>query len=72
MSSAPHGIPFSRNCTPTTPTASDATALTVTLPEMIAPGSGAVMLTDGAVVSPGTIVRLTVAELEAAWPSLAR
>ncbi len=41
----------SRNCTPTTPTLSEALAVTVTVPFTVAPLAGAVMLTVGGVVS---------------------
>ena len=53
VSSAPSGVPPSRNCTPTTPTLSDALALTVTLPETVALLAGAVIETVGGVVSGG-------------------
>ena len=43
--------PSSWNCTPTTPTLSEALAETVTVPETVAPDVGDVMLTVGAVVS---------------------
>ena len=40
------------NCTPATPTLSEALAVTVTVPDTVAPAAGAVRLTVGAVVSP--------------------
>src|SRR5439155_13997548 len=57
--------PSSLNCTPTTPTLSEALAETVTVPATVAPAAGAVMETAGGVVS-GTgllTVTLTAAEL---------
>ena len=53
VSSAPRFAPSSRNCTPTTPTASEAVAATETLaPETVAPLAGELMATVGGVVSP--------------------
>ena len=51
---------------------SDAFALTVTVPETVVPAAGAVMVTAGAVVSPGRIVMLPMAVADAIWPSLTR
>ena len=51
VSSAPRFTPSSRNCTPTTPTLSEALAETVTVPVTVAPLAGAVIETVGAVVS---------------------
>src|SRR6266436_2656665 len=51
--SAPSAAPSSRNCTPATPTLSEAVAVTVTTPDTVAPELGAVMLTVGGVVSGG-------------------
>src|SRR2546422_9537944 len=52
VSSAPRLAPSSLNCTPTTPTLSEAVADTVTaLPETVAPLTGAVIETVGGVVS---------------------
>ena len=51
VSSAPRLAPSSWNCTPTTPTLSEAVAETVTVPETVAPELGDVTLTVGAVVS---------------------
>src|SRR6266850_379735 len=50
-SSAPRFTPSSLNCTPTTPRLSLALADTVVAPETVAPFAGAVIATDGAVVS---------------------
>src|SRR5438552_846688 len=50
-SSAPRLTPFSLNCTPATPTLSPAVALTVTVPETVAPLVGALIAIVGAVVS---------------------
>ena len=56
VSSAPRLTPSSLNCTPATPTLSDADAETVTVvPETVAPLAGAVNETAGSVVS-GTVV----------------
>src|SRR5205809_7047992 len=63
--SAPRLAPSSRNCTPATPTLSEALAVTVTVPDTVWPLLGEVMLTVGGVVSggggavtvPGTPVR---------------
>src|SRR2546426_300032 len=49
--STPTFAPSRRNWTPTTPTLSDALALTVVMPLTVAPPAGAVTLTVGAVVS---------------------
>src|SRR5688572_20761618 len=51
VSSAPRSPPSRLNCTPATPTLSDALAETPTGPETVAPGSGAEIATAGAVVS---------------------
>jgi len=49
--SAPKFAPSNLNCTPTTPTLSEALAVTVIVPDTVAPLLGAVMDTVGAVVS---------------------
>src|SRR5438128_8342752 len=49
--SAPNAAPSSRNCTPATPTLSEAVAVTVTTPDTVAPALGDVTLTVGGVVS---------------------
>src|SRR5206468_1428599 len=51
--------PSTRNCTPATPTLSEAEALTVVDPDTVAPDAGAVMLTEGGVVSAFDTVTLT-------------
>ena len=53
MSSEPTFAPSSLNCTPTTPTLSEAVAATLAVPETVAPAVGLVSPTDGAVVSLG-------------------
>src|SRR5262249_5498465 len=56
-SSAPRLAPSNLNCTPTTATLSHAVAETVNAePETAAPGRGAVIDTDGGVVSAGGVV----------------
>ena len=59
VSSAPSGAPSSRNCTPTTRTLSLALADTVTVADTVAPLPGAVMETDGGVVSFETVTLTT-------------
>ena len=58
VSSAPRLAPSSLNCTPETPTLSDALAETATeVPETVVPFAGAVMETVGAWVSvPPTVI----------------
>ena len=51
VSSAPRAAPSSRNCTPTTPTLSEAAADTVTAPATVEPLAGAVTPTLGGCVS---------------------
>src|SRR5687768_17748786 len=53
-SSLPTGTESISNCTPTTPTASDASAVRFTMPDTCAPSAGAVMLTAGGVTSVAT------------------
>src|SRR3977135_1438246 len=55
MSSAPSGAPSTNNCTPATPTLSDALAVTLRVPLTVAPLAGAVMPTVGGVVSLKTV-----------------
>src|SRR5439155_23224986 len=50
VTSARRVFPSSKNCTPTTPTLSDALAETVVLPMTVAPVAGAVIATVGGVV----------------------
>src|SRR6202035_2667952 len=59
--STPKLAPSRRNCTPATPTLSDALALTVTVPETVAPFAGAAMLIVGGVVSFETVTVTAVA-----------
>src|SRR5438045_4225636 len=59
VSAAPTLLPSIWNCTLATPTLSEAFALSVTLPETVAPLEGAVMLTVGGVVSLLVTVKLT-------------
>src|SRR5438093_3152908 len=53
VSSAPRLAPSSMNWTPTTPTLSEALAVTLIVPETVVPDKGDVMLTVGGVVSGG-------------------
>src|SRR2546422_965629 len=55
VSSAPAFTPSNWNCTPTTPTLSEALAVTLIVPETVAPETGEVMLTVGDVVSFDTV-----------------
>src|SRR6266571_327993 len=64
VSSAPSTAPSNRNCTPATPTLSEASALTLIVPDTVAPFAGAVIDTVGGVVSLNTV---TVTELEVYW-----
>ena len=50
VTSFPSGAPSSRNCTPTTPTLSEAFAVMVIVPETVALAAGEVTETDGGVV----------------------
>src|SRR5216117_2877129 len=62
VSSAPRLAPSSRNCTPATPTLSDALAVTATVPDTVAPEAGAVRVTLGGVVSaaPASALNATI------------
>src|SRR5206468_621363 len=62
VSSAPRLAPSTRNCTPATPILSEAEALTVTVPDTVAPDAGALMLTEGGVVSAFDTVTVTGSE----------
>src|SRR5882672_824976 len=65
VSSASRLAPSSWNCTPATPTLSEALALTATVPDTVAPFAGAVRLAVGGVVSGGgALFTVTVTELE--------
>src|SRR5258708_6660297 len=55
VSSAPSAAPSIRNCTPATPTLSDAVAVTVIVPARVVPDAGDAMLTIGGVVSLNTV-----------------
>ena len=55
VSSAPSAAPSRRNCTPTTPTLSEALPFTATVPRTVDPGTGDAMLTLGGVVSLKTV-----------------
>ena len=68
--SAPTFAPSTWNCTPTTPTSSDAVAVIVVVPETVAPSAGALIFTVGAVVSLNTVT-VTAADV-AALPAASR
>ena len=53
MSSGSRLFPSNLNCTPTTPTLSEASAETLIVPDTVAPFAGAVIETVGGVVSDG-------------------
>src|SRR5262249_1320607 len=65
VSSAPSGTPSSLNWTPTTPMLSLALAVTLVGPDRVATVSGAVIDTDGALVSHELVETCSVARLEA-------
>ena len=71
MSSAPRLLPSKRNCTPTTPTLSDAVAVTLIVPETVAPFAGAVSEMAGAVVSGGgaSVVALATSDSGESFPA---
>src|SRR5436190_1920837 len=72
VSSAPKFAPSTLNCTPATPTLSEALAVTVTaVPATVAPPAGAVTVTVGAVVSPLLTVTVTAADV-AVLPAASR
>src|SRR3989454_2524455 len=70
MSSAPRLTPSSLSWTPTTPTLSVAFTDTVIVPETVAPADGAVMETDGGVVSLKTVTLIAAAV--AVFPPVSR
>ncbi len=72
VSSAPRLAPSSRNCTPATPTLSEALAETVTVPETVAPAAGAVIETVGGTESGARVVALAVAESAETFPAASR
>ena len=55
VSSPPSGAPSSLNCTPTTPTLSEALAVTEMVPVTVAPGLGELIATVGGVLSLKTV-----------------
>jgi hypothetical protein len=60
--------PSTKNWTPVTPTLSEAEALTVVVPETVAPEAGDVMLTVGGVVSGGgAFDTFTVTAADVVW-----
>src|SRR5947209_230263 len=70
LSSAPTLAPSTLNWTPATPTLSAAFAVTVIVPETVAPLAGEVMLTVGGVVSGGgAFATLTVTGVELVLPA---
>src|SRR4029077_8186061 len=70
VSSTPRLAPSRRNCTPATPTLSDALAVTLIVPVTVAPLAGAVTLTVGGVVSFETVT--VTAALVAVLPAASR
>jgi hypothetical protein len=77
VSSAPRLAPSSRNCTPATPTLSAALAVTGTVPDIVSPSRGDVILTVGGVVSGGgggalATVTVTGAETGLRLPAASR
>jgi hypothetical protein len=71
VSSAPAFTPSTLNCTPMTRTLSDALAVIVTVAETVDPLAGAVIDTDGRVLSALLTVTLTEAEV-VLWPAASR
>ena len=61
--SAPCAVPSTKNCTPTTPTLSDADAVIVTVPATLVPFRGAAIDTVGGVMSGFATVTDTVADV---------
>src|SRR5713226_1384160 len=55
VSSAPMAAPSTKNCTPTTPTLSEAEAVTVVVPARTTPDAGDVRATVGGVLSLNTV-----------------
>ena len=64
-SSVPRGAPSSMNCTPATPTLSEAVAATVMFPDTVAPPTGEVIVTVGGVASVFDTVTETPADVTA-------
>src|SRR2546427_7456387 len=71
VTSAPRFAPSSLNCTPATPTLSDAVAETVIVPETAAPLLGLVSDTVGATLSTVTVTALDVVRFPAASRAIA-
>ena len=71
VSSVLSGLPSRRNCTPATPTLSDAVAVTLIVPETVASLVGDVSETVGKVVSGGgaSVVALRMADLGETFPA---
>jgi hypothetical protein len=69
VSSAPTGVSFTRNCTPATATLSVALAVMATGPDTVAPLTGAVKLTVGAVTSGLATVTLHVVKVVVVLPA---
>ena len=68
--SVPRFAPSNLNCTPTTPTLSEALAETVTVPETVAPFCGAAMETVGRMTStPACVVALTITDFALVLPA---
>src|SRR5262249_32931542 len=73
VSSAPRLAPSSLNCTPATPTLSEALAVTATVPETVAPFAGAGRVTEGGGVSGGgALLTVTVTDAELLIPAASR
>ena len=64
MSSVPKSTPFSLNCTPATPTLSDADAVIVAVPVRVDPAEGVVMDTVGWVLSVTELLTVTDRDVE--------
>src|SRR5439155_150187 len=60
VTAAPALTPSNWNCTPATPTLSEALAVTVSVPETLAPEAGELMLTVGPVASKLTLLSVLV------------
>ena len=60
VTSLPRFDPFSWNCTPATPTLSDAVAVIATVPDTVAPVAGAEIETVGAVTSVEELLPIAV------------
>src|SRR5438128_1489585 len=60
VTAAPALTPSSRNCTPATPVLSEALAVTLIVPETLAPEAGELMLTVGPVASKLTLLSVLV------------